>query len=102
MDANSSRSTFKSGAADIFKAFTKRITNDDIYISFVENNSVGIEMVSILKIIFNLKSGSQSEVLTRPFRPGKIKIDHGGERQAIGNANIEPCQIVVYSFSQED
>jgi hypothetical protein len=76
MDANSSCSTFKSEAADVFKAFTKRITNDAIYISFVENNSIGVEMLAILKIIFCLKS---LEFLRRSTTDGLFYIPSTSE-----------------------
>jgi hypothetical protein len=55
MDANSSRSAAISADADVFKAFTRRIMNDNIYISFVKNNSVEIENLPYINIIFNLK-----------------------------------------------
>lgn len=61
MDANSSRSTLRSEAVDVFKAVTRRITNDNIYICFVENNSVEVGIQAILLIIFLSRWGAKVE-----------------------------------------
>src|SRR5690606_21758209 len=90
MDANSSRSAAISADADVFKAFTRRIMNDNIYISIVKNNSVEIENLPYINIIFNLKYWRIMEKLHWPWI-GNAKRQEQADKDiaAVGSLEVD-------------